>query len=77
MMKCLMHFFRLPGPDLLTFFLGSLAPSNEKHFLETLIYKLDVITAFRKELGNLFKTKPLLEPIPESKLTFEAFLKNI
>lgn len=71
-----------PGPDLLLAISPrSLGPSSGKQSLETQIWKLDVVTAFRspqwKELGNLFKTKSLLVRIPQSKLTFEALLKNM
>lgn len=71
-----------PGPDLLLAISPrSLGPSSGKQSLETQIWNLDVFTAFRspqwKELGNLFKTKSLLVRIPQSKLTFEALLKNM
>ena len=74
--------YKFPGPDLLLdIFLRSLARPNEKWTLATQIWKLDALTVFqssqRKVVENLFKRKPLLILIPESKLTYEALSENI
>ena len=79
---CFRHTWQFHGPDLLLdIFLRSLAPSNEKWTLATQIWKLDALTIFqssqRKVVENLFKRKPLLILIPESKLICEALSENI